>query len=589
MNDPSLGTIDRYLSADVRSILEERFWRLVEEGATLEAVTDDVSLVSAPESHPALFADHGVVHARDVAARVVDLAAAVDGLLLPERPADRREFVVGLGVMHGYLHDVGMHDPTPAGRRIHAVRAAKVPFSGEMDDVLSHWSEGDSEVVRRVVAVNAVSPFRVPLDVVLRELASLAAAHSKSSVRAAVLGDPSALRGVLQNAVLVDVEHHRRAAGPSVDLSQLQLGENARWYDDPARDAYAWLDSPEPAHMAIAEDAIDAARLVRAADALRQRGTTLRTAAGYEIFIDAETGQAVFALRTSAGHRLFLVRANSPLSAGEANLRTAVVSPNGNLRVSFHRGRFSSPAAAASACESTARVVADIGADVLGAFECRRPSADLPAPAFDPSSMLVELERPADDPSFAEMVGAAVARRDLSLGERVVVVADLENASSAERARYHRGRPIAGDDDEAGEILATLGAHGMKVAATDRGSAFEDVRRVPIDAGETLVEAGSWPAFVYVPIKCGLRVQNLGGYGEVDVSAWIPIGVTGVVRRAERNSTVIATESGEVLMIPGELFVREWFRPYEQGEIANVLAEVANEATSRELRPGALT
>ena len=35
-------------------------------------------------------------------------------------------------------------------------------------------------------------------------------------------------------------------------------------------------------------------------------------------------------------------------------------------------------------------------------------------------------------------------------------------------------------------------------------------------------------------------------------------------------------------MIPGELFVREWFRPYEQGEIANVLAEVAEEAGAGE-------
>ena len=581
MADQSLETIDRYLAADVRSILEERFWRLVEESATLEAVSDDGTLVSAPESHPALFADHGIVHARDVAARIVELAASVDGQLLPARPEDRREFVVGLAVMHGYLHDVGMHDQSPSGRRIHALHAANVPFSGEMDDVLSHWSEG-GEVIRRIDAVNRASPFRVPLEVVLRELASLAVAHSKSSVAAAVLGDPSALRLALQKAVLVDLEHHRRTRIVSDDLSEHQLCENARWYDEPVRDSFAWLDSPDPPQRALAEDAIDAARLVRAADALRQRGTTLRTAAGFEIFIDAETGQAVFALRTSGGDRLFLVRADSPLSAGEANVRSAILSPNGNLRVSFHRGRFSTPEAAASACDATARVVADIGSDVLGAFEFRHPSTDLPAPALDPSAMRLELEHPADDPTFAAMVADAVVRRDLSLSGRVVVVADLQNAASAERARYHRGRAISADDDEAGEILARLGARGTKIAAIDRRSAFEDVRRVHVDAGEKLVEAGSWPAFVYVALKSGLRVQQLGGYGAVDVSPWTPIGVTGVVRRAERNSTVVATESGEVLMIPGELFVREWFRPYEQGEIANVLAEVAEEAGAGE-------
>jgi hypothetical protein len=51
--------------------------------------------------------------------------------------------------------------------------------------------------------------------------------------------------------------------------------------------------------------------------------------------------------------------------------------------------------------------------------------------------------------------------------------------------------------------------------------------------------------------------------------------VTGVVRRAERNRTVVAAAPGDALMIPGELFVREWFRPYEQGELADVLAEIA--------------
>jgi hypothetical protein len=30
-------------------------------------------------------------------------------------------------------------------------------------------------------------------------------------------------------------------------------------------------------------------------------------------------------------------------------------------------------------------------------------------------------------------------------------------------------------------------------------------------------------------------------------------------------------------MIPGELFAREWFRPYEPGELADVLAELSRQ------------
>lgn len=573
----SSRSIDRYLPDDVRATLEERFWRTVEENSTLEAFSGDDTIVSAPELHVALFSDHGVVHARDVAAGALELADVLEGSLLPTRPSDRREFVAALAVLIAYTHDVGMNDPTREGRRVHPIYAAQIPFSGEMDDVLARLWETGGPVVSRIGSVGAVAPFCVPGNIVLRELAALALAHSKSMVPATLHGDFARLRRALQRAVFVELEEHRRAGArlnPDGDLPDA-LGANARWYADPIRDAFAWLDSLDPAHTALAVDAVDAVRLVRVADALRQRGTTLRTSAGYEIFVDLGTGQAVFSLRTAAGDRLFLLRVASPLSAGEANLRKALLTRDGNLRISFHRGRFSTPEAATAASDATARVVADIGADVLGAFAVRHRSLDLPEPACDPDSIRVELERPADEPAFAETVAEAAARIDLLLRGRIFVVADLENTSPAERARYLEGITIEAESDEAGGILGALEAHGLRVAGIDRRKAFEDVRRVRVDEGEVLVEAGSAPAFVYVAVGCSLRIEQLGGYQDIDVPPWIPIGVTGVVRRAERNSTVVVVEPGDVLMIPGELFAREWFRPYEPGEFANVLDEIA--------------
>jgi hypothetical protein len=573
----SSRSIDRYLPDDVRATLEERFWRTVEEKSTLEAFSGDDTIVSAPELHVALFSDHGVVHARDVAAGALELADVLEGGLLPTRPSDRREFVAALAVLIAYTHDVGMNDPTREGRRVHPIYAAQIPFSGEMDDVLARLWEIGGPIVSRIGSVGAVAPFCVPGDVVLRELAALALAHSKSMVPATLHGDFARLRRALQRAVFVELEEHRRAGArlnPDGDLPDT-LGVNARWYADPIRDAFAWLDSLDPAHIALAVDAVDAVRLVRVADALRQRGTTLRTSAGYEIFVDLGTGQAVFSLRTAAGDRLFLLRVGSPLSAGEANLRNALLTRTGNLRISFHRGRFSTPEAAAAASDATARVVADIGADVLGAFAVRHRSLDLPEPACDPDSIRVELERPADEPAFAETVAEAAARIDLLLRGRIFVVADLENTSPAERARYLEAITIDAESDEAGGILGALEAHGLRVAGIDRRKAFEDVRRVRVDEGEVLVEAGSAPAFVYVAVGCSLRIEQLGGYQDIDVPPWIPIGVTGVVRRAERNSTVVVVGPGDVLMIPGELFAREWFRPYEPGEFANVLDEIA--------------
>jgi CRP-like cAMP-binding protein len=574
----SIRSIDRYLPDDVKAILEERFWRTVEENSTLEVFSHDGTVLSS-DAHPALFSDHGIVHARDVAAGTLELADILEGGLLPARPPDRREFVAALAVLIAYIHDVGMNDPTREGRRVHPIYAAQVPFSGAMDDVLARLWETGGPVVARIRSVGDVVPFRVPGDVVLRELAALSLGHSKSMVPATLHGDFARLRRALQRAVFVELEEHRRAGARLNPDSELPgtLCANARWYADPLDDSFAWLGSPEPAHTALAVDAVDAVRLVRVADALRQRGTALRTAAGYEIFVDAGTGQAVFSLRTADGDRLFLLRGASPLSAGEANLRKALLTRGGTLRISFHRGRFSTAEAAKAACDAAARVVADIGADVLGAFAVRHDSPDLSKPACDANSIRVELERPADEPEFAETVAEAAARMDMLLRGRIFVVADLENASPAERGRYLAGNAIEAGSDEVTEILRKLEAHGMRIADVDLQRAFEDVRRASVAEGEVLVEAGSPPAFVYIAVGGSLRIEQLGGYRDIEVPPWIPIGVTGVVRRAERNSTVVAAEPSEVLMIPGELFAREWFRPYGQEEFADVLAEIARQ------------
>ncbi len=571
-----MRSLDRHLSAELRALLEERFWRPMVEGSTLEALRDDHAAGHGSNEHPALFADHGIVHVRDIAAGVVDLAATTAGVLLPRRPPDRAEFVIGLAVLLTYVHDIGMHDPTPTGRRIHALYGAHLPFSGALDDVLGRLGEEHGTVVRRIAEVDREAPFAVGQPVVLRELVSLAVAHSKATVPAPLFADTSALKRLMRQVILTELDDHRdaEAVPRHDDVAQEEHGSNARWYADPARDPYAWLDSPEPAQRALVDDAIDAVRLLRAADALRQRGTMLRTAAGYEIFIDADSGAAVLALRTEANDRLLLLRTTSPMNAGEANLRRAFMDPRGNLRVALHRGRFRSPAAAEAACAATAAAVADIGADVLGAFAYRRPAPDLEEPPCAPDAMRIELERPADEPAFADLVARTLAHDAPSLAGRVAVVADLEHAARAERMRYLAGARIPATSDEVAAILAGLGDRGMKVSAIVPRRAFEDVRRVSLGVGEVLVEAGTAPAFVYVAKGPGLRAQPLGGYEHADVPAWLPIGITGVVRQAERNSTVVAVAPVEALMIPGELFVREWFHPYEEHDLADLLGQI---------------
>src|SRR3954452_1310596 len=237
VSDPAPAAIDRHLAAELRSVLEERFWRPMVEGSTLEALRDDHALGRGSDGHPALFADHGIVHVRDVAAGVVSLAETVDGILLPRRPADRCEVVVSLAVIIAYVHDVGMYDPTPTGRRIHALYGAHFPFSEDMDDVIDRLRADAGPVVGRFAAVDAAAPFGVASDVILRELISLSVAHSKSAVPAALLADVTALRRLMRHIILSDLDQHRGAeALPTPEDAMTDgPGANARWYADPIR------------------------------------------------------------------------------------------------------------------------------------------------------------------------------------------------------------------------------------------------------------------------------------------------------------------------------------------------------------------
>ncbi len=152
----------RSCRAPVRTYLEERFWRPIEAQASLEALCSDPAFLADPGTHPAIFADHGVVHARDVAIGLVRLLDTIDGVLIPGRPAPRRRFLEALGVAAAYLHDIGMVDMTPLGRRMHPVFAAHAAFGPDIDPLVDHLLAPGPvrERLDEVAANGADRPFR---------------------------------------------------------------------------------------------------------------------------------------------------------------------------------------------------------------------------------------------------------------------------------------------------------------------------------------------------------------------------------------------------------------------------------------------
>ena len=239
--DGGLAVIDAILTPAVRDDLEDRFWRPIEAQATLEVLRDDPDFLASPGTHPAMFADHGVVHVRDVAIGLVRLLETIDGVLLPRRPGPRRRFVEAYGVAAAYLHDVGMVDLTPVGRRTHPQFAAHAAFGPDVTPLVDRLL-GPGPVRDRLDEVAARAPFATPLEVVVREMLSLTLAHSKSAVPAAVLNDRVAFRRLAQRVVFTDLGAIRGAARlpTATDADPIPFDANTAAYADPTQ-AFAWL------------------------------------------------------------------------------------------------------------------------------------------------------------------------------------------------------------------------------------------------------------------------------------------------------------------------------------------------------------
>lgn len=534
--------LDDFLPAPLRHTIEARYWAPIGAAATVERFIDDPALHAAPDRHPALFSDHGVVHVRDVAGSAAALAARLHGTLLPPRPAPARHFVQGLAVLLAYFHDIGMAESSAAGRRVHAQFAAQTVLGPDFDDLAAALWQADAAGLR-----SRLQGLPLALDPAwtAREVMALALAHSKTAVPAPLLDDRARLRQRLQRACFTDL-----AAQAALGRDATAPGALRARYRDPEAESFAWLDDPRPALQALAGEVIDAVRVLRAADALRQRGTTLRTSAGYEVCTDRATGEAVVGLRTQDERRTLLLRFHNPISAAEANIRVTAITDDGALAVEFYRGRFAGAGVRAALLAVTADVVADIEADALGSFG---------AAAGRP----VRLVAPADDARFADELARLLVQRHPRLAGRTEVEAAAVPATPEPVPGWIAERRLDRPPPDAGTLFERLAAHGLNVDAIDRRAALAGTRCIDVQAGTRLIEPGSTATFVIVPLAPGLLLQPMGGYAAQPLHPWIPLGVTGVARGGERNAGVVADGDVPVLLVDGEHYLAEWFRPYD--------------------------
>ena len=595
--------LDRWLSPQTREAIEQRYYAEINKRARLETLSHDPSFLAAlrtGEPHVGLFSDHGIVHARDVAQQIVTVLERAHGLLIPRRPAWRFASMVGYGVLLAYLHDIGMIDFSAFGRAMHPEYAAQAVLSTEMDDLVAAlWHENSGNLAWRLTQLAQVGALAEEPQMVLRELLALTIGHSKSKIPIELLNDRPALRHRLLAVAGADLRvlyyqqradwarqrlYAARQAGDEVAAERwstaLAAAEReelaARAAPERSRqplsdDAFAWLVSAHPDVRALAEDAIDTVRALRAADSLRQRGLVLKTSGGYEMFISRVSGRAVYSLQANDG-RLYLLEVPDPLSAGEAILAGSELDGNGDLRIAFHRGAFDTPAATDYAVAVTAGSVDDIIQDTVISFQ-RAPGE--PAEGLKPAAeMRILLEETDDSAGFVARVRQRLIADAPGLRERVRLAPSLREVSERERALYLAGTPITWDRPTRQQFLDRLALSGQRCEGIDVEQAFADVRLARLRPGEVVIVAGAPAAFVYIPLGEGLRIVPLGGYDTIAARAWSPLGTTGVIRGAARNATVIADVVLEIMMIPKGVYMREWYRTHSPEDFLLLLEDM---------------
>ncbi|MCB0032921.1 MAG: hypothetical protein KDE51_02785 [Anaerolineales bacterium] len=597
-----------YLPYTIREYIEQTYYARINSQATLEKLVDDESFRTDPLSHIALASDRGIVHVRDVAQQLLAVLDAVNGVLIPARDHNRLDyFMKGYGVIIAYMHDIGIANFSSFGRIMHPEFASQQIFEPSFDPIIDTiWEENSGNIVWRLVRLANTGVLEQDPKIVLREMIAMSNCHSKVKVPVELLNNPQRLRQTMQETIgtpLQTLYHKHQARSIQKALAQAPLTEKltleqtwreaemlwqesnaaskavaelspalGRFYNDLETESFRWLVSDQPDVQELVQDIIDTLRALRCADALRQRGSVLKTSGNYEIFIDQTTANAIYAMR-KGDSKLFLIETSDPLSAGEANIASSELDQDGNLRVSFHRGAFQTPEIIQRAAQCVALVVNDIQADVIESF--KRPLNETDnIKAWNEIRVL--LEGVNDNVDFAGLVENNLKELNPELNTHVQTVPSMQTVSDLERKMYFDAPELDWDLEKRKAVLAKIEKSGHNISKIDLFKGFEHVRVVTLEGGKTLIEANTPASFVYIPLSEGLMIHPLGGYPPFAVKPWMPLGNTGVVRGADRNATVTTTQNMELLMIPKETFLRWWHKPFYLQEFIHQLRDLSS-------------
>ena len=515
--------------------LEERFWRPIEAQATLEVLRDDPGFLADPGT-PSGDVRRPRRRPCPRRRRRTRAAAGHDRRGPAARgPSARRQFVEAYGVAAAYLHDIGMVDMTrsaggctrcsPRTQRSVRSRPTGRPPPRARPGPATGWTRSP------LGAVRDAARDRRPRDAQPDGRPQQVGGPRRRARRPGRPSGDSCSAWSSRASTRIEPPN-----GPAAPTPPDPVDANTAGYADPTQRSPGSTADDGP-QAGLADDVVDACgRSSRgraaaagdgAPDVWRVRGVHGRA-----------RPPAVCTLRPASGDAAYVITYDDPRGAGEANIRVAFVTPRGTCA-----SRSTAAPSAARRPRGGLRGASRTWSMTSRRTSSRRSAAPRRRRPADPDA----LRRRHPDPAraarrsarFADEVAALVAERDPGLAGRLVTVADIEGAAPEERRPVLRGRAprCAGRGRRA---PSAAGRARRRTSGIDRVAAFAEVRRATIRGGRGAGRPGSPPSFVYVPTGPGLVVRPDGGYAPSPLPPWVPVGTTGVIRRAERNSEIVA-------------------------------------------------
>ena len=266
--------LDHLLGPGVRAVPRGPFWRPIVAQATLEALCDDPAFCADPGHHPAMFADHGSSTSATSRIGLIRLARHDRRGPLPiGRPPDRRRFVEHV---RGRRRLPARHRHGRHGARGPADPPA-VPPKRRSPVVARRWSTASGAgSVRDAARRGRERPRRLrrpPRPRRVRELLSLSAATASPRSRPRS-STSAALRRLTQRSLHASPSPSREATNPAARGRRLARRStvHAAATTTSLPRSRGWMLPTGPPRRADRRR-LDALRVLRAADVLRQRGT----------------------------------------------------------------------------------------------------------------------------------------------------------------------------------------------------------------------------------------------------------------------------------------------------------------------------